>query len=753
MDAIANQKVIALNRKAFLAGEPVDKNSIRPEILASWIRCKNSGIDPYAELFPPPLPKEITYKIFDDNHRYRRRMNKFRIDKEHELSDKWNMGMFYINDDSIVIVRAGNSSLLDKLRDSNIRFGANMAERMIGTNAFVLSRESMQESWVIGAEHYSSLLQDYVSAAISYPLEYQGVVTLMFITPLADLVPSKIDIIDYMLKVNFSVSIQRSFPETYLKNQLLDINTLQQRSSLLFVDNDGILIDVNQRFINLFKINPANTLGKPLDAIFPEFKEAISCLKTKKTITNKEIIFKGLAEGKNVFFMDCQPINKGDNCVGMAITLSDRQSIQKMARKVVNLSAHYSFDDLKGSSLNFIRSKKLAQAASKGASSVLLIGESGTGKELFAQAIHSASDRKHKPFVSLNCAAIPRELIGSELFGYVEGAFTGTRKGGSPGKFELADSGTLFLDEISEMPIDMQAVLLRVLEEKKVTRLGSSNPISIDVKIISATNRDLYKSVQKKLFREDLYYRLNVLPICLVPLRERPEDIPELLAYFTNMFAAARGTQPISFSNEAIHLLKQHNWPGNVRELRNLVERWVFLSPDKEVGPEHLPEEIRIVAKSFVPLSNANSSNYPLGDSQSSGLKSQEEFSLILGYLAGKLATTVESSADILSEQAYNIMKQFAWPDNINGFQNIMEPAAASSLKKEEARQENSTNKTDTDKQTQYEIISNINKYEPLVIKDLLDYFEGNKAQVANKMGISRQTLYNKMRKYGIDLD
>ena len=753
MDAITKQKAIALNRKAFLAGQPVDKNLIRPEILASWMRCRHHGIDPDAEIFPPPLPKEITYKIFDDNHRYRKRMNKVRIDKEHELSAKLNLAMLYINDDSIVIVRAGNSALLDNLKKRNIRFGANISEAVIGTTAFVLARESMRESWVCGAEHYSSPLQDYVTAAISYPLQHQGIVTLMFISPLADLVPAKIDAIDYMLKVNFSVSIQMLFPEIYLKNKLLDINTTQQRSYLLFVDADGILIDVNQRFINLFKINPAHTLGKPLDIIFPEFEEAVSCLKTRKRITNREIIFKGLAPGKNVFFMDCQPIHKDDACVGMAITLSDRQSIQKMARKVVNLSAHYSFDDLKGSSLNFIRSKKLAQAASAGVSNVLLIGESGTGKELFAQAIHNASTRRHNPFVSLNCAAIPRELIGSELFGYVEGAFTGTRKGGSPGKFELADSGTLFLDEIAEMPIDMQAVLLRVLEERKVTRLGSSNPIAVDVKIISATNRDLYQSVRKKLFREDLYYRLNVLPIHLVPLRERPEDIPELLAYFSHMFASARGIPPISFAPAAIQLLKQHSWPGNVRELRNLVERWGNLSPDKEVGPEHLPEEIRRWAKSCLPLDNDHTVNDDRGDPQLSGLGSQEELFFALGYWAGKLAASAESSADILPEQAGNIMQQLPWTGDIQGFQDIGKPCTASWLKKGGARKEIPAPPTDENKQTQYEIICHLDQYEPLVIKDLLEHFKGNKAQVANKMGISRQTLYNKMRKYGINLD
>jgi Transcriptional regulator containing PAS, AAA-type ATPase, and DNA-binding domains len=750
MDAITNQKAIALNRKKFLAGRPVDKNLIRPEILSSWIRCKNYGLDPYAELFPPPLPKEITHKIFDDNHRYRKKMNKVRIDKEHELADQWHMGMFYINDDAIIIVRAGNNGVLDKLKVHNISFGANISEQVMGTTAYVLARESMRESWVFGAEHYSELLQDYVSAAVSYPLQYRGIVTLMFITPLAELVPSKIDIIDYILKVNHSVSTQRLFPEIYLKNQLLDLNTMQQRSSQLFVDADGILIDVNQRFINIFKINPANTLGKPLDVIFPEFKEAVTCLKTKKTLTDKEIMFRDLAEGKNVFFMDCQPINNDEDCVGMAITLSDRQSIQKMARKVVNLSAHYTFDDLKGSSLNFIKSKKLAQAASAGASSVLLFGESGTGKELYAQAIHNASDRQNKPFVSLNCAAIPRELIGSELFGYVEGAFTGTRRGGSPGKFELADSGTLFLDEIAEMPIDMQAVLLRVLEEKKVTRLGSNNPIAVDVKIISATNRDLYNAVKKKLFREDLYYRLNVLPIWLVPLRERAEDIPELLAYFASMFAAARGQKTITFSPAAVLRLQQHTWPGNVRELRNLVERWVNLNPEQEVGIEHLPEEIRLLGQSAAPPANAGITNCDSGDSQFSEAKANEDFSLVLGYLAGKLATTVESSGDILSEQTLQVMKQLGWPAGFNSHASSLESISGPLVQPQ--GQGGSGYKPDEGKQTN-DIICNLNQYEPLVIKDLLRRYKGNKAQVANKMGISRQTLYNKMRKYGIGPD
>jgi len=222
---------------------------------------------------------------------------------------------------------------------------------------------------------------------------------------------------------------------------------------------------------------------------------------------------------------------------------------------------------------------------------VLLTGESGVGKEIFAHAIHNLSNRADKPFIKINCAAIPEDLLESELFGYERGAFTGAHST-KKGKFELASGGTIFLDEIGDMPLLLQSKILRVLQEREVERLGGSKPIKIDVRIIAATNKDLEEMVHKGIFREDLYYRLNVIPIHIPPLRERKEDIPLLIYYFVDKFSKTYGKN-LTVSKELVNLLKEYDWPGNVRQLQNTIERMVILSKSERLDFKDLPVDIK----------------------------------------------------------------------------------------------------------------------------------------------------------------
>ncbi len=225
-------------------------------------------------------------------------------------------------------------------------------------------------------------------------------------------------------------------------------------------------------------------------------------------------------------------------------------------------------------------------------STVLIEGESGTGKELVARAIHQASPRRDKPFVSINCSAFPETLLESELFGYVKGAFTGADSN-KKGLFEVADRGTLFLDEIGEMTPQIQVKLLRVLQEKKFRRLGSTEEIPIDVRIVAATNRDLKQALESGGFREDLYYRLAVIPIRVPPLRERREDLPLLVNHFLQKYSQKLGKGITRVSDEAFRYIETYDWPGNVRELENVIERAVTLEITSEVQPERLPEQVR----------------------------------------------------------------------------------------------------------------------------------------------------------------
>lgn len=259
--------------------------------------------------------------------------------------------------------------------------------------------------------------------------------------------------------------------------------------------------------------------------------------------------------------------------------------------------AKYSFNSIIGNSVGMGQALYMSRRAAQTNSNVLILGESGTGKELFAHAIHDASDRSHHQFVKINCAAIPAELLESELFGYDEGAFTGAKRGGKIGKFELANGGSIFLDEIGEMPLSMQAKLLRVLQEKEIERVGSTKTIPIDVRIIAATNQNLEERVKSKEFRSDLYYRLNVMPIEIPPLREREGDIEILSIKLVEKLSDQLGKYVTKISKDAMNILTTFEWPGNVRELENVLERAINLVDGDTILPVHLPYYLKPQSK------------------------------------------------------------------------------------------------------------------------------------------------------------
>ncbi len=254
--------------------------------------------------------------------------------------------------------------------------------------------------------------------------------------------------------------------------------------------------------------------------------------------------------------------------------------------------ARYSFEDVVGRSDKLYHAKDAARRLAASPSPVLLTGESGTGKEIFAHAIHQASSRRDHSFIRVNCASIPAELFESELFGYRAGAFTGALKSGKPGKFELAHRGTIFLDEIGELPLTLQAKLLRVLQEKEIEPLGADSPKSIDFRVIAATNRDLEERVKADYFRRDLFYRLNVITIQLPPLREIPEDIPVLADHFLTKLRQRIASPAVGIAPEVMSLFLAYDWPGNVRELENVMERALALCQGSTIELGHLPKSI-----------------------------------------------------------------------------------------------------------------------------------------------------------------
>ncbi|MGG1576055.1 sigma-54 interaction domain-containing protein, partial [Fictibacillus sp. NRS-1165] len=284
------------------------------------------------------------------------------------------------------------------------------------------------------------------------------------------------------------------------------------------------------------------------------------------------------------------PVMLNQTVVGAVSNFKEITDLQRMEMKLrkklheSGLEAKYRLDDIIGESRTIKEAKEQAKIISQTDATVLITGESGTGKELFAQGIHLGSSRAIGPFVAVNCAAFPESLLESELFGYEEGSFSGARKGGKQGLFELAHGGTLFLDEIGEMPLQIQAHLLRVLQERSVRRIGGQRNIPVNVRIIAATNSDIEEEMNKKEFRTDLYYRLNVLSLELPALRERLEDIPLLMRHFLEQFNEMHRKQIAKVEDGFVPVLQDYHWPGNIRELRNVLERIVLLQKGTEIS-------------------------------------------------------------------------------------------------------------------------------------------------------------------------
>ena len=329
-----------------------------------------------------------------------------------------------------------------------------------------------------------------------------------------------------------------------------------------------------------------NTSLGPISDFVRDGAPFMQILGQKRTVMDEEATLRvGNAQKRYILSASFIPEDKGVVC-----TLAETARMQKFAVRTAGSKAIYRFSDILGESDVIVNAVQLARVAAQSDITTLLLGESGTGKELFAHAIHNGSARKSGPFVVVNCGALPRDLVQSELFGYEAGAFTGAAKNGKPGKFELADGGTIFLDEIGEMPMEAQTNLLRLIQNKEVARVGGTTTKSVDVRIVAATNRNLSEAVARGTFRSDLFYRLSVLVINIPALRSRSSDIAALAAHFLRKYASALNRPITGFAPEALQALRHYSWPGNIRELENIIERAVNVAKSSLIAASDLPD-------------------------------------------------------------------------------------------------------------------------------------------------------------------
>lgn len=575
--------------KEFLTlGTVVDPPCVRPEILESWKRSRAYGVDAFQQSEPFVLSREELRVRREEKADLLTVATPF-MERLYQFVSGSHFVVVLVDEEGFVLKVIGDPSHFCTLRE-----GICLAERFMGTNGYGTALVIGKPFQVWGTEHYCRLVH-HVTCSCAPVYDTEGYITgVLGVTGRKEyvhhhtlgMVVAAADAITNELRLREVVSQKEAILESLSEG-------------IVVLDREGKIVYVNAAAEKMLGETSHNLAHKRLEQLLK--REAKEGFNTR--------LYEVLARGKKLTeeLVDLVFPTKTVRCSltvrpwetpagrrnGAVLVIKERTSVSQMVSKYARGVVRFTFADVLGKEPRFLETVELAKRIARSDCVVLLTGESGTGKDVFAQAIHNASGRWKGPFVAINCAAIPRELLASELFGYEEGAFTGARKGGHMGKFELAQGGTLFLDEIGDMPLDMQAVLLRILEEKALVRLGGKSVIPVDVRIIAATNRDLEREVACGRFRADLYYRLNVVKIHLPPLRERKRDIMLLVKEFASRFLR----REVTVDEEAQQALLSYSWPGNIRELRNVVESVLASSDEPVITFASLPEHIRAAVR------------------------------------------------------------------------------------------------------------------------------------------------------------
>lgn len=568
------------NWETFISTGKIDKaRFVRPEVLSSWKRSRERGIDPY-KLYPISLTPENLKRKLNENRELIDIASPF-LDAFASNLKGSGFRVDLLDKDLYILKQFGEPEILEMAKKQGSYPGVSRSEEATGTNAINLAAILRRPIQLVGPEHYNAQLQYWTCSAAPIFDENEELLGI-------------INVAGHYLKVHqhtlgMAIALSKAIEFSWRQNRLRREKELASKYIESIVDSifDGLIALNGEGRITVFNkpagqilgINPQEAVNQAVDVILGPQPIIHEALRTGEAYLNKELVFQVKTKRKTVIG-NVVPISSADSnsrVNGVLAVFKGLTHARGFIKNLAGFKAYFTFEDLIGKSPNFSQAINLARQAATLPSNILILGESGTGKEMFAQAIHNASSVSDGPFVGINCAAIPAELIESELFGYEGGAFTGAKREGQPGKFELAAGGTLFLDEVNAMSMAMQAKLLRVLQNRSFTRIGGVSEIPLKARIIAASNRDLWEEVRQGNFREDLFYRLNVITIEIPPLRERKEDLLELVDHFCRKHAKRLGT-PFEVSREALELLEAYHWPGNVRELENVLERCAVMA-------------------------------------------------------------------------------------------------------------------------------------------------------------------------------
>jgi PAS domain S-box-containing protein len=579
--------------KTFINSGEIEQAAISAPIAESWKKCASTGVNPTDGKGRIVLEQRALKRLLEENEVIIRAAKPF-VENLYQFFRASGFIIVLTDVNGFILESFGDSDRLKSARAINFLPGANWQDVSVGTNAIGTVLAQGKPSQVSGCEHFCLRHHCWTCSAapitdqdgrivavldISGPAQAQSTHTLGMVVAAAE-------------AISMQLKIQGKNTELLLANQRLKsiFNTMSE--GVILIDRQGTVNEVNAVIGQMLGKPDAEVVGRPIERILGgKAPFTRQMLDNKEPYSDVELMLP-VKNGTSHCLASGEPITDEHGTVGGGvIILRPIKQVRSLVNRFSGYYTTFQFSDILGYSPQIAEAVRVASLAAASMANVLLRGESGTGKELFAQAIHHHSPRSDGPFIAVNCGAIPRELISSELFGYEEGAFTGARRGGRPGKFELAAGGTLFLDEIGDMPLEQQIALLRVLQEKKVTRLGDARVIPTDVRVICATNKNLTKEVERSAFRQDLYYRLNVISITVPPLRERGDDVILLFRHFLNNIGKESG-RSFFVEPDVLTCLKRYNWPGNVRELHNVAERVASLAEGETITLLHLPPEI-----------------------------------------------------------------------------------------------------------------------------------------------------------------
>ncbi|BEP28338.1 sigma-54-dependent Fis family transcriptional regulator [Helicovermis profundi] len=599
-----SQKLLDNNKKVieawenFIDNNILEREKLRQQIIDSWLRSKKYKVDSFSTL----VKKELNHNNLS------KRIEKYKpiLDiavpfMETIYKTVGNSGMIvrFTDSDGYVLECFGDLSVLERNKEIHLYKGTNVSEEMIGTNAIGVALKTGIALQVLGAEHYRKSYHAWTTSAAPIRDKEGKILSVLSMSgDHSQVHPHTLGMImASALAIEHEIRLNRANFELIRANEHLDAVMQSINEGILTIDINGIITDVNYFAKKFLKKSTKNIIGNSIDELTK--KPVFELIKNNEIkFDEKEIHFLDDNKKKKSVIITFKPVYSGKKDISeYLIRFRESKKVYDQVNKLVGSKAIFTFEDILGDSPKIKESIRLASLIANTDATVLLNGESGTGKELFAQGIHNASNRHESQFVFINCGAIPRDLVASELFGYEDGAFTGARKGGHPGKFEFADGGTLFLDEIGDMPLDTQANLLRVLETKEVVRVGGHDVIPVDVRVIAATHKDLKKEVENGNFRQDLFFRLNVMPITTPPLRERKEDIRILIKYFYSQFSMKKN-EKIMIDESFYKVMKDYYWPGNVRELQNVMQMITNINGSKDkLYSEDLPNYLKEAIK------------------------------------------------------------------------------------------------------------------------------------------------------------